>query len=206
MHLSITKYCKLHNRTFSVDGEKIYEKQDVATDIEFLSALYREMKVGYPKFFKMDALSKTGFLVSELLLKDTNLYGETLKNDTGLFFCNKTSSLNTDDDYQQTIGNEYFPSPSVFVYTLPNIVMGEIAIRHKIYGENTFFISEEVDADNLFFYINQSFIEGKIQNAIVGWVDYYNGNAQATLMIVEKKENGLSNFNATIILNLVTKN
>ena len=204
MYLSITKYCKLHNRTLFVNGEKLFEKQDVAVDTEFLSALYREMKVGYPKFFKMDALSKTGFLTSELLLKDTILYGETTKTNTGLFFCNKSSSLNTDEEYQQTIGNEYFPSPSVFVYTLPNIVMGEIAIRHKIFGENTFFVSNEIDAENLFCYVNQSFIEGKIQNAIIGWVDYYQGSAQATLMIVERNENGLADFNAENILNFVT--
>lgn len=205
MHLSITKYCKLHHRRFTVNGEVVFEKLDVTDDKEFLSTLYREMKIGYPKFFKMDALSKTGFISAELLLKDTELYGDKVKQDTGLFFSNKSSSLDTDEEYQKTIGADYFPSPSVFVYTLPNIVMGEVAIRHKIYGETTFFVSNEIDAKNTYNYIKQSFIEGKVTNAIVGWVDYYDGNAEATLMIIEKNVNGIQPFTVENFLNLVTQ-
>jgi 3-oxoacyl-(acyl-carrier-protein) synthase len=202
MDLSITKYCSIHDKTFSINGEVVFKNNDVALDIDFLSALYREMKISYPKFFKMDALAKTGFIASELLLKDTDLDGDCIKQETGLFFSNKSSSLDTDEKYQQTIGSEYFPSPSVFVYTLPNIVMGEIAIRHKIYGENTFFVSDGFDSENIFNYVSQSFKEGKIKNALVGWVDFYNGIAEATIMIVENKPGGIV-FNTQTIKTLI---
>src|SRR3712207_7060242 len=44
--------------------------------------------------------------------------------------------------YEQTICHraQFFPSPSVFVYTLPNIVTGEIAIRNHYHGETHFFV------------------------------------------------------------------
>ena len=42
--------------------------------------------------------------------------------------------------FQETIqhADSYYPSPALFVYTLPNIVTGEIAIRNKYYGETSF--------------------------------------------------------------------
>lgn len=35
-----------------------------------LSALYRQLAGDYPKFFKMDVLSKLGFLLTEMLVAD----------------------------------------------------------------------------------------------------------------------------------------
>jgi 3-oxoacyl-[acyl-carrier-protein] synthase-1 len=38
------------------------------------------------------------------------------------------------------VDGNYYPSPALFVYTLPNIVTGEIAIRHHIQGETSFYV------------------------------------------------------------------
>ena len=142
MNLCISKYCSIKNNCFSVNGEVVFANSELSAT-EFLTALYRHEQIGYPKFFKMDYLAKTGFLAADLLLKGTAFYGDSLKQTMGIFLSNNSSSLDTDIAFQKTIGKEYFPSPSVFVYTLPNIVMGEIAIKHKIFGENTFFVSQE---------------------------------------------------------------
>ncbi len=39
---------------------------------------------------------------------------------------------------------------TLFVYTLPNILIGEICIKFKIQGESNFFVSQFVDYKNLF--------------------------------------------------------
>jgi len=134
----------------------------------------------------MDTLSKLGFLASEFVLKNTEIYGDTPNYSTVQIFANSTSSLETDYEYQQTIGAEYFPSPSVFVYTLPNIVMGEIAIKHKLYGENTFFVQKSFDNSAFFQYIYQVFLQDSVTYALVGWIDYYKHTCEACVMLVEK--------------------
>ena len=57
--------------------------------------------------------------------------------------CNADASLDTDIKYLAT--TKELPSPSVFVYTLPNIMIGEICIRNHFKGESFFFISENPD-------------------------------------------------------------
>lgn len=107
--------------------------------------LYREFIGDYPKFFKMDNLCKLGFVAAELLLRNADAAS---KENAAIILFNRNGSLVTDRNYQKTItdGN-YFPSPALFVYTLANIVTGEIAIRHKIYGETSFYILPEKDND-----------------------------------------------------------
>ena len=107
---------------------------------------YRRLGVDYPKFFKMDSLSKMAFIASERLL---NGYDERFvsRDDVAVVFFNSSSSLAVDIDYQKTIrlNDDYYPSPSLFVYTLPNICAGEVAIRNKFCGETSFFVFEELD-------------------------------------------------------------
>lgn len=102
---------------------------------KMLVELYRRYADNYPKFFKMDTLSRLGFIAAELLLQ---------KEEAGaVILANRSASIKNDTDYLATItGDNYYPSPAIFVYTLPNIVTGEIAIRHHIQGETSFYILE----------------------------------------------------------------
>lgn len=201
MNLVIDKYCSISENSFSINGKTVVLRPEGLPESEFPTFLYREFKVSYPKYFKMDNLSKLGFLAAEFLLKDTPLEGDAPKVNTGMFINNSTASLDTDQNYQDTLGDNYFPSPSVFVYTLANIVMGEIAIRHKIYGENTFFVSETFDIQSLFDYVYQSFQQTNMENAIVGWVEFYKGHYHSFLMLVSKTESG-KKFDVETIKNL----
>jgi hypothetical protein len=191
MNLCISTYCKIDNRCATLNGGMIFEKREAMSESAFLSALYRSLQIDYPKFFKMDELSKTGFLAAELILRNHDSESLEKRQSTAMLLCNRSSSLQTDEHYQKTIGDEFFPSPSVFVYTLPNIVMGEIAIRHKLFGENTFFVSERFDTETIYTYIRETFSEGKINKALVGWVDFYHEKAQACLMLIELGDEGL---------------
>lgn len=124
----------------SPDGAFIDNTKVSSSDI---TGLYKEFAGDYPKFYKMDNLCRLGFIAAELALKDLDA---TDKENAAVILFNKNGSLITDRNYQATISeNSYFPSPSLFVYTLANIVTGEIAIRHKIFGETMMMIT---DADN----------------------------------------------------------
>ena len=107
-----------------------------------LVELYRRYAGDYPKFFKMDTLSRLGFIAAEILIKEYRIQNTEYRPDA-VILANKSASIKNDTDYLQTITNgNYYPSPALFVYTLPNIVTGEIAIRHQIYGETSFYILE----------------------------------------------------------------
>src|ERR1700754_4127986 len=90
---------------------------------ERLLSLYRSLKLDYPKFYKMDQLSKLGWLASEVLLKDNPILGTMQPEDIGIVLTNANSSLDTDIKYLDTVAD--IASPAVFVYTLPNIMIGE---------------------------------------------------------------------------------
>jgi len=103
-----------------------------------IAEFYRSLQIDYPKFYKMDNLSKLGFLASEMIFNDEdNRF--IPREDIAVICFNSSSSLDIDTQYQKTIhdNENYFPSPSLFVYTLPNIVTGEIAIRNKFLGETS---------------------------------------------------------------------
>ena len=80
--------------------------------------------------------------------------------DIGVVLANANSSLDTDIKYFETVKD--IASPALFVYTLPNIVIGEICIRHNFKGENAFFIFEEFDAGFI-----QQYVSNLINNNII---------------------------------------
>ena len=105
-------------------------------------------KGAYPKFYKMDKLSQLGFIASELLLKQESPRKEQC-TDRAVVLFNHSSSIWVDREYAKSIavGDDYFPSPSLFVYTLPNIVCGEIAVRNGYHAETAFYILPNKDED-----------------------------------------------------------
>jgi hypothetical protein len=141
MEYCITGYCSIRNSGVIADDLLEHFEEKFVTFADFIKSLYKKEGVSYPKFFKMDGLSKLGFLTAELLLKRREM-DRYRKERVGLVLSNSSSSLDTDLVYTETIRDRanYFPSPSVFVYTLPNIMNGEICIRHKFRGENTFLL------------------------------------------------------------------
>ncbi|MEJ0079473.1 MAG: hypothetical protein WDM78_00555 [Puia sp.] len=48
-------------------------------------------------------------------------------------------------------------SPALFVYTLPNIVIGEISIRRHFKGENAFFVFKQFDGNFIEKYVRGLF-------------------------------------------------
>ncbi|HRP33422.1 MAG TPA: hypothetical protein PKV73_16110, partial [Agriterribacter sp.] len=78
------------------------------------------------------------------------------------------------------------PSPAQFVYTLPNIVIGEVSIRHRCKGENAFFVSDRFDADFMQFYVQDLFNRKRVDACICGWVECLGEGYKAVVYLVEK--------------------
>jgi len=159
-----------------------------------ITELYRSLHIDYPKFFKMDGLSKLGFLASELILRETKNRFEP-REDVAIICFNHSSSLDIDNQYQTTIQSpdSFFPSPSLFVYTLPNIVNGEIAIRNKFFGETFFYICRFFDACQIVDIVRSIFYEKTITAVLTAWIEYNDEKKEVFMMWVEK-ENGELDF------------
>ena len=154
-----------------------------------ITECYRSLQVDYPKFFKMDGLSKLGFLASEMIFKDDeNRF--TPNENTAVICFNSSSSLDVDTQYQATIhSNEnYFPSPSLFVYTLPNIVTGEIAIRNKFFGETSSYICKNFDEEQIFRTVRNVFSDKSINFVLAAWIECF----EVKMFLVTNEEQSLN--------------
>ena len=145
-----------------------------ATGKDLLKALYHQYVGDYPKFYKMDGLSRLGFIASELLLQAEDLERFVPCDDRAVIFFNHSSSIGADRKYLESIADpeNFFPSPSVFVYTLPNIVTGEIAIRNHYYGETSFYILPERSEQQMEAILRASCLDTATRSIITGWLDY----------------------------------
>ena len=143
----------------------------------FIREAYKHLGENNMKFYKMDNLCKLGYVAAGYLLKDTNYRPEEI----GIILANASASLDTDCRHQAIINKEgdKAASPAVFVYTLPNVVLGEICIRHKIQGENTFFVCQQSDIASLEDYARIVMAKGKLRTCIIGWCELLDGHYQA---------------------------
>ena len=180
----ITASCVISGRVVYSNERAIFENK--TADLPgFLLSVYDHFDLQYPKFYKMDLLSKLGWLAAELLLKEGFNATDYRPEDTGIVLSNRNSSLDTDHKYYATIKD--IPSPSVFVYTLPNIMIGEICIRNKFKGENAFFIFESFDSLFIEQYVTTLLKTGLARTCICGWVDLMEEEYKAGLFLVERE-------------------
>lgn len=184
----ISEYCVIENNSVTINGNKHFESEEL-TFSEFAKTIYKKFEIDYPKFFKMDGLSKLAFLASEIIL--TKVANNDKENDIALVFSNKSSSLDTDVKYQDSIASkeEYFPSPAVFVYTLPNICIGEVSIKHNLKSENAFFVFDELPSEFIKNYAEVLLETQKAEKVLCGWVEFYQENYKALVYLVEKVGN-----------------
>lgn len=170
-----------------IEGHKLYRNGEIifATEAEdfadFAKQSYKTLGMQYPKFYKMDNLSKLAILGSELLLQ-----AEYDHQNVAILLSNKSGSLDTDRRHQETIqeASNYYPSPAIFVYTLPNICMGEISIRHDLKSENVFIISDEFDAETIHTQTSFLLSTNRADAVLCGWVELIDEYYKAVLYLV----------------------
>ena len=132
------------------------------------------------KFFKMTDMCKMGYLAAEYLLKDISYEPYEI----GIVMWNKSSSLDADLQHWRIQKRDNMPaSPGAFVYTLANIVTGEIAIRHGIKGETTFFISDDRHDEETERYARLLLGEGRYRYIVSGWCEMLEGQYELELKI-----------------------
>jgi hypothetical protein len=187
MDIGITKYCTIKNNRISVNGALVFEDTGSANFGEFIRMAYKFAAMSYPKFYKMDNLCKLALVATEILLKDEGIIEKYGKENIGVVFQNASSTIETDMKFQSTIDDRtaYFPSPADFVYTLPNIMIGEICIKHKLFGENALFIEKHFKPIELVRYIDFFIKKNFIKAAIAGYVEQNGNDYNAFLYLVE---------------------
>lgn len=171
-----------------VDG-KVYETEE--TGKALLTNIYKRYIGNYPKFYKMDMLCRLVFVATELLVQQEDAErgeaGPVEGEERAVILFNRTSSIVSDRKHIATIGEDLLPSPSVFLYTLPNIVTGEIAIKHNYKGETSLYILEEKNEKLMKQIIGTSLLQSLTQSVITGWVDCSDENVfEADLSIIKK--------------------
>ena len=151
-----------------VDGNRLDVKSHGK---EMLTEVYKTKIGNYPKFYKMDMLSRLAFVASELLI-GCDEENDDHSNDRAVVLFNHSSSIIADRQYVKSIEiDDFFPSPAAFVYTLPNITTGEIALRNGYHGETSFYILVERNEKLMQRVIKSTFIDRDIKSVIGGWID-----------------------------------
>ncbi len=179
----ITSSCLIGKQGIFKNEALLFKNVEINLQDFFLGA-YRNFELNYPKYHKMDNLSKLGWLATEVLLKDSLPPGKYDAKVMGVVLANASSSLDTDIKYFET--TKEMASPALFVYTLPNIVIGEICIRHHFKGENAFFIFEAFDAGFIEQYVSNLLNNNILQACICGWVELLDNEYKTVLFLIEK--------------------
>lgn len=169
-----------------VDGKK---QETPVAGSKLLTWLYKEKGINYPKYYKMDPMTRLGFIATELLLQAEGKERFTESDDRAVVLFNSTASAIADLEYLKTISDaeNYFPSPSLFVYTLPNIITGEIAIRNKYHGETAFYVLPEKEEKLMEQTLKSTFMDNSLNSIITGWLEYKDENDfEAVITIINK--------------------
>ena len=186
--MKLVASCKVNKQGVYLNSELIPGTQ--TSEPNWTKELYTKSGKEYPKFYKMDALAKLAFLAFSFF--EGNLNTDKFADDEiTLLFANASSSKTTDLKYIQSYTEKGAPSPSLFVYTLPNILTGELSILNKWYGENIFFIEEKFDPE---FYIEQiNFYFSKGAKAVLaGWVESNDSNEECILFFIDNNGDKLT--------------
>ncbi len=172
--VSQTHSVKITQDEVVVDGSRLDVKSHGK---EMLTEIYKTKIGDYPKFYKMDMLSRLAFVASELLIESEgqrtlNSNPSTLDSSRAVILFNHSSSIIADRQYVKSIKkDDFFPSPAAFVYTLPNITTGEIALRNGYHGETSFYLLAERNEKLMQMVIKSTFIDHDIKSVIGGWID-----------------------------------
>ncbi len=185
---TVTHTVRLTEREVAVDGKGI---PATGQGMQLLKSLYHQYIGNYPKFYKMDPLCKLGFIASELLLnaesESEGVVRFEPRDDRAVVLGGRNASLCADSIFQQSIQdmNNFYPSPSAFVYTLPNMVTGEIAIRNLYHGETSYFVQD--GPGDMKCLMTQVLYSSGTQSVVGGWIDLENPERFEAILYIIKR-------------------
>ena len=135
----------------------------------------------------MDRLSQTAFVATELLLRQTE------EKPAAIVLFNRSSSVISDRRHLAILDKEGLASPSVFLYTLPNIMMGEMAIRHHIQGETSLYILSRRDEQLMKQVVEATLSLTEAECILTGWIDCPDDQHIEAELKLLKKQNKWTN-------------
>ena len=153
-----------------------------------VTELYKKTGGDYPRFYKMDLLCRIGLVATQLLLKAEETTTSDAAEHRAVVIVGRSGSIHADLNYLTSImhADDFFPSPERFVYTLPNIVTGEIAMRYHYHGETSFYLLPTRDASIVSDIVQSAFLDPDTTSVIGGWIDCETDNRfEAELSILE---------------------
>jgi hypothetical protein len=151
--------------------------------------LFRQLQKPYPKFFKMDALCKWA-TYSTMLLEHAGTLTSGDPYGTALLMYTHHGCFETDLKYWET-AKQQFASPALFVYTLPSIMLGEIAIYLKIKGYQNCSIVPDMMHSHVNTDVEAAYTLHGCDNLLVGWIDVFNDKAAVQLMHISTNKTEL---------------
>ena len=151
---------------------------------EWIRNEYKRLNGSNLKFYKMSDLCKAVYVAAENLLMgiDMSAYSPVRR---AVVLSNSVSSLETDVEHQKIVDRRLpeGASPAVFVYTLPNVAVGEICIRHRFQGDNIFFV-EEADSGLAEDYARRLLVDDKADVVLCGWCDKFDNTWNVNLKLL----------------------
>lgn len=181
--------CKISHQRVELNNKVVYDGAQDEDYGQFIRSAFKAIAQPYMKFPKMDDQCKLALTATEYLLKDVDL-SNSGEEDIALLLATEASSLDIDLKHQAIIDvkDPYLPSPAIFVYTLANIMQGEVCIRHKIKGENLCLVGSKTGTWQLLHdYANLLLAQGRAKKCIVGYASYLQNDYDADLELIEKK-------------------
>jgi hypothetical protein len=144
----------------------------------------------------MDILSKWAMIGCECLTNNaiyTNGqaiegygYGGYEKEKIAVMLMTGNGCLDVDKRYLHS--TETIASPSLFVYTLPNIMLGEICIKHGFKGEQLCMVDTLPNETEIQFWVNDILQNRNMDACLCGWVDALEDKQTVHLLWIDKKK------------------
>ncbi|NDV58761.1 beta-ketoacyl synthase [Bacteroides sp. 519] len=172
---------RIENNILWKNNEILLQSEDNLAG--FMRQAYKATGGNNLKFYQLSEFCKMGTVASLYLLKDIAFQPEEM----GIVMANANASLCTDAVHQHIIDDkgDLNASPAVFVFTLPNVVTGQMCISNKIKGENTFFINKTCNFEELKAYAALVMNRTNLKYCIIGWCDATEDNYETELILVE---------------------
>ena len=136
-----------------------------------VTEIFKKYLADGSRFFKMDLYSRLAYVATSLLAKDALETSDP--EDRAMVIFTQNGSVLADRKHLSTFANpeEFFPSPAVFINTLPNVVLGEIAVKNSIKGETTLVLLPDRDEPTMQRIIDATLSATRPSVLICGWVD-----------------------------------
>ena len=136
-----------------------------------VTEIFKKFLADGSRFFKMDLYSRLAYVGTSLLAKDA--LSACDPEDRAMVIFTENGSVLADRKHLSTFSNpeEFFPSPAVFINTLPNVVLGEIAVKNDIKGETTLVLLPRRDEAAMHRIVEATTAATKPSALLCGWVD-----------------------------------